>query len=667
MRVPVVIALVLAGVAALFFALSGGDTTQNETPAVQSGGITRPTAEADLGRTEELSLVDTSAPQRAERREAREVPSETTRDAVEQSGNWATAIEGVVVDPQGNLLAGAKVVLRDDNQYGSAGNLAPFFALTGGIEAEPETWSTTTDEEGAFAFYGMDPGDSYTLLAQAEGFARKEVQRVRIVQGETVREEIKLDKGFMIAGYVRDIANGSLIYEAELTLIPLTFAQFAEDDPQFLTRVRTETSREDGYYAFENVSPDMYMLTAKAEGFGSVSMNDVQVGNDRGKRMLKRDFNLEGGDLIAGQAFSRAGVALEGVRVVALSQGGQKQSRGAALTDEEGRFVMRDLVPGTYTVVGTKPGWEEGRQQRVETGDSSVRLELTQQGGVAGRVLTPDGRALTSFTAKLRMLNQHTNTPGRPMRTVEAKSVSDGSFEIRGIPKGRYVVEVEGSGFAPSKSEHFEVNLGQLTTGIEIRMTYGGGITGRIVDAATVTTFDNTRMRSSLDGIFGLLMPRTTTERSARSGPDGVFSLELLSPDVYQIEVSHRDYYAVVENDVNVIGRPEPTDVGTIRMSPGATLAGTAYDASGAPLVGGTVTVANNPEAPGLTYEGRTGSDGRYRIENILPGSYQVHAQRPVGAGSGSPFDVVVDIQNSKVNVFLREGREQLQDLSLGN
>ncbi|MEO0652011.1 MAG: carboxypeptidase-like regulatory domain-containing protein [Planctomycetota bacterium] len=675
MRVPIVIALVLAGAAALFLALSGSppaeDLTGTATPSVAA-----PTAAAPVRSTPEHEQVSrASDPRPAERTEAAPVRQQTVvGDSIAAEGDWATAIEGEVVDPAGEPVAEAIVTLRDDNALGDAGNLLPFLIQAGAVDIEPETWTVATDAEGKFQFTGVAPGDNYAIGVEAEGFATLEVNLVSVSQGQTTEERIVLDEGFIVAGYVRDVANGVKLPGAELTLLPLNFAQFPEEDPQYQARLRRVETSDDGYYEFTNVAPDMYMLMARAEGFGTVSMNDVQVLRDRKKQRVIRDFNLEAGDLIAGQVFSRDGEPLEGVRVIAISLGGQKTSRGTAYSQPNGSFQIRGLVPGTYTVVGQLNGWQEGREQRVETGNASLRLELIRQGGVTGRVLTPEGQPLREFNVGLRMVNPHTSVPGRSMRNQQIKGSSDGSFSIGGVPPGEYVVEAKSGRYAPTKSERFKITLGELTNGVVVNMTYGGAITGRVVDSATgepikgalVETRDNTHTRGQLGGIFQFLVPRTTTEASARTDADGVFNLELLTPDVYQVEISHRDFYSVVQQDLRVLDSEEPTDAGTFELSPGANLTGTVYDASGRPLVGGKVSVTNNAAAVGLSYEAKTNAQGRYRINNIMPGTYQVHAQRPMSAGTNDPFIVVVDIQKSKTTVYLQEGREVVQDLDLG-
>ena len=672
MRVPVVIALILAGIGALYFALIGGGSSDPDVGVAQPGAVAS-SGSSGLVQGGGAQVEEARPAQPTERTEATLVRQDADRETVATGGSWGTAIEGTIVSPDGAPVEGATVMLRDDNAFGTAGNLAPFLALAGATQQEAETWSTASDVEGRFLFTGIEPGDSYTLLVETENFARKEVPMVAVADGETTREQIVLDEGFVVMGYIRDVSNGTLLMDAEVVMVPLTFAQFPEDDPQYLSRVRTATSKEDGYYRFDNVSPDMYQLTARAEGYGSVTMNDVQVLAQNKKRSIKKDFNLEVGAMIAGFVFDQDGRPLEGARVIAMSQGGQKTSRGSFVTGADGAFQLLDLIPGTYTVVGAKKGYEEDRNQRVDTGTNDVQFELIQQGGLEGQVVGPTGSPLPNFSVSLRMLNQHTNVPGRAMRNQDVRGSSNGGFQFGGVPDGTYVVEANAPDFAPTTSERFEVTKGTRASGIVVQMNYGGSISGVVVDASTgepvagarITTHDNTRVRTQLNGILGMLMPRTTTERSVRSNADGTFLLELLSPDIYQIEVEHRDYYSVVEYDVRVLAAPEPTEVGRIEMSPGGTVAGTVYDQTGQPLGGGKVTLSGNPDAIGLSYEVRTGSDGRYRIDNVFPGNYQLHAQRPLGSG-GSPFDVVVDIQNSKVSVFLREGAEVRMDLNLG-
>ncbi|QDU69104.1 carboxypeptidase-like regulatory domain-containing protein [Engelhardtia mirabilis] len=664
MRSAVVIALVLLGVTALYFALAPDAATGDIDSGAALPGVTAalPTRDSGPVTTAPVGEVTPTRVQQAQ-------VQESMRVTVEGQGSFDSGLTGTVTDPDGNPVEGAMVTLRDDTGLGTGGDLAPFLALAGAQVDQGEIWTASTNNLGLYSLSGMEPGNGYTLVVEHEDFAPKEVALVEVLAEGRKTYDIRLDAGYMIHGYVFDHSTATRLMGAELTLVPLMFAQLPPDDPKLQAQKRTATTNEEGYYRIENVSAGMRQLTAMASGFGAVTIGNLNVIGD--KKMVNQDFRLEPGTLIAGQVVQRDGSPVAGARVQALSYGGQKSSRGEALSGADGRFEVVDLMEGTYSVFAEAEGWDVARVNRVEAGDTGVRLEMDLLGGVSGRVIA-DSRPATNFTVALRMLNPHTATPGRPMKSANFTGRTDGTFSLAGVGPGRYIVEGRANGFAPTFSDQFEVVKGESTSGIQVNLTRGGGIVGRVLDrdgepvsGARVTTYDNTYVRNALSQVFDALMPRVTTEANGRTDSEGYFELALLSPDVYQLMIEHPSFTTKTLKDVRVVSAEEPTDIGTIEVRVGSTLIGTVYDSSGAPLAGGTVTVSGNSDAPGVAYNTRTAANGAYVIRNIVPGRYTVHAQRPMEQG-GSPFEGIVDMNRSRREVVLSEDREFSQDLYLG-
>jgi protocatechuate 3,4-dioxygenase beta subunit len=668
MRVPVVLLLILAGVAALILALFQSPEAPGGTGvALPSGGeatVAAPTAAAPA------RPLENAAPGEQPVRQAAPTATPDLRVAAGPTGASSNRLDGQVLDPEGLPVAGALLTLRDDNGLGGSGSLAPFLELAGATRAPAATWTAKSGADGRFTLTGMQAEEGYTLIASAEGFAPKELAPVAIRDNHPNVQDVHLDAGFTVHGFVRDGGTGAPLVEAQLLLVPLLLAQLPEDDPKVLIQARTAVTDNTGYYRVGNVSPGMMQLTARASGYGSTTYADLSVAGE--SKMVSRDFNLQPGVGIAGEVLAKGAGPLEGVRVTALSLGGQQTSRGSVVTGRDGRFEIRDLIPGAYTVLAQKSGWAEERQNRVEAGDLGVRIELVRQGAVEGQVLLASGTPANNFTVALRALNPHTSTPGRAMRTQSFKDQAEGRFQLAGVQQGSYLIEASAEGFAPCFSEQFEVRQSETTSGVLVQLNRGGAIVGRVVDSgsgapivgARITTYDNTFMRSALSTMFEALMPRTTTERVARSDEEGFFELDLLKPDVYQIQVEHSDYTTLTLKDIRVEASETPVEVANLRLSAGARVVGTVHGASGDPLTSAQVTLTNNPDAPGLAYQGRTDSRGRYEITRIQPGRYVMHATRPTGGGE-NPFIAIVDMQHSKVDVYLREGQELVQDLYL--
>ncbi|HKD04276.1 MAG TPA: carboxypeptidase regulatory-like domain-containing protein, partial [Bryobacteraceae bacterium] len=83
-------------------------------------------------------------------------------------------IDGVVQDPSGAVIAGAKVIATETRTQVSA--------------------NTTSGPEGTFAFVALQPG-FYDLVVEAQGFRKEVLNGVELTVGATVSETIKLQVG----------------------------------------------------------------------------------------------------------------------------------------------------------------------------------------------------------------------------------------------------------------------------------------------------------------------------------------------------------------------------------------------------------------------------------------------------------------------------------------
>ncbi|HKX46363.1 MAG TPA: carboxypeptidase-like regulatory domain-containing protein, partial [Planctomycetota bacterium] len=531
----------------------------------------------------------------------------------------------------------------------------------------PETWTSLTDAEGRYQIRSIKPGANYVLAADHDLWAAVEVPVVVPPEGELV-EDIVLVGGYLVHGYVMD-NTGSPVVGAELTLMPLMEAQLRPFDPT----VPRETTLVDetGRYRFEHVSAGMRALTVRAKGYGTKTAPNVSVGGSPDDP-IEQDFRLEPGVAIAGTIVSPGRQPIAGARVEAISFTSEMSSRALATSDEQGRFRIEDVGVGQYTVRATAEGWGEAREDRVEGGRTDVRIELVEQGGVAGAVIEgASGRPVPDFTIDLRLVNPQNSLYGRSMLRRPFQGRTDGRFELGGVDHGRYVLEASAPGFAPAYSDPFDVVQGIVTPDVVVRLSTGGSIVGRVVDAggapvagAKIETQDNGFIRNPFQELLGGMVPRTTTVARGRSDADGRFEIALLAPEVYQLEVSHPEFTTLVLRDVRVADSPTATELGALLLARGASIRGTVYDQSGVPALNATVNLTGNPTQPGLSYQARTTSSGTYVIEHVQPGGYQLHALRDTTGGN--PFDGLVDMHKSRVDVNLFEGSEIVQDLFLG-
>jgi protocatechuate 3,4-dioxygenase beta subunit len=665
MRPVLVLLLVLGAVASLYFAVdsifAGGPRGEQiiTGPAVATPGggtpdVVQPAPLADVG-------------------DIQGVPASTERTEVEQAivadfavGKWANTLSGTVTDPDGQGVYEAKVWLMTGNRH----QLAVLREIMTGTEAE-SSGIVLTDEAGHFEFQGVDPGKTYTLLVKHEDYSRLEVPDVRIPsEGEHVID-VQLETGYMLSGYVTDQYSGQAIESAELRLEDPMFAILSQAQQQKIPNAVTVYTDETGFFVFRNVNPGNRNLICKADGYGTRIKNNLYF---QGEEELEKEQNFELGEAleIRGYVFGPDRAPIKDASFTAIGYSSDLSSKGSGTSNADGQFTIGSLAEGAYALIIRAKGFEDRREQRIEAGDHGVEIEMAAQGGVLGSVVDgKTGKPLKSFLVDVRLV-QGGKTYGRSVKRQNFRNVKEGRFQLSGISKGTYAVQVAAQGYATTFSEMFEIQQGMTTPDVTVNMTQGGTLTGRVVDAytgepvvgAVVTTAENNWVDSPFTSLLGAMVPRTTTDSKATSGKDGAFTMKRMTPETYQIQIRHPEYTTVIMNDVTIT-EGHPTDLGTLKQSHGGSISGTVYGPGGSPLGNASVSL-NDPAQMGRARQVRTGANGRFEFTGVAEGTYKLSASRPPSS-KGSPFDVIVDMKNSELEVTILDGREYSQDLYLSS
>ena len=117
--------------------------------------------------------------------------------------------------------------------------------------------------------------------------------------------------------------------------------------------------------------------------------------------------------------------------------------RATAISDAWGRFTFADVPPGTHAI-----GVDAGQSLRPWFGDSATvtsgacadtRVVLHPSGGIAGRVLTVDGKPAAAVDVAL----YDADGSDDPTEVLfEAATEPDGTFSIDGLSPGEYLLAV---------------------------------------------------------------------------------------------------------------------------------------------------------------------------------------------------------------------------------
>jgi hypothetical protein len=275
---------------------------------------------------------------------------------------------------------------------------------------------------------------------------------------------------------------------------------------------------------------------------------------------------------------------------------------------------------------------------QLATSAPQSRRRLWELGTVSGRVVDDSTKQpIERFEVRLRYLRGWKGST-IPSNRRSRSSSSSGDFTLTGVKLGEYVVEGSAAGYAPSYSVPFYVAEGQEITSVEVRMTEGGTLTGRVLDPQGAPV-GHARVRAEDDTYVEVYPPHAraivcgwstdATSSEGRTDSSGRFALHYLHPATYKLIVS-ADGYA--DNTIQTIevrdGRVE--DLGVLVLDRGATLRGTLRDVSGAPIVAGVVELETAGTVSGLHSHHRpvTAADGTFSIGAISPGRYRALTSR---------------------------------------
>jgi protocatechuate 3,4-dioxygenase beta subunit/biopolymer transport protein ExbD len=282
--------------------------------------------------------------------------------------------------------------------------------------------------------------------------------------------EIKLKGGGTIEGHVfsgKEPIEGATL---QLTLLELPgmhfkFSPYSVEDSPFELTLKTKTSK-DGSFAFKHLIPGRYQLIQMAKGKGFViSVRSISLQVEEGK-IISQNLGGWGGATVKGTVTDEEGNPAPNTTVQILVRDNPLYSN-AAITDENGHYEIKDMLPGTYNI------W--ANQFKCESGTC-----LPEQ-SFRGKIEIPEGKKVVTFDIRLKRMNQppigrkkiesrktgsirgivSDTSTRKPIPDVrisyigpngirgEIKSDQDGNYWITGLPPGEYTLKAEREGYVP--------------------------------------------------------------------------------------------------------------------------------------------------------------------------------------------------------------------------
>lgn len=316
-------------------------------------------------------------------------------------------IVGTVSDAAGGRLSGATVEV-----------------VTGPTDA-----SDTTDSSGAYLLDGLEEG-AYTIRASRDGY-HEETASTTLSARETATLDITLVpfRG-EITGTVEDTLGRGV-----------SGATVSVTDGPGDAQATTDSS---GAYRLADLSPGEYDLEASCGGYGS----DTATVTVRPGETSTADFviaAIPGG--ITGSARDTDGYPLAGVTIRVT---GGPTSPADVLTDSGGDYSVDSLLPGAYTVTGSKRGYLATSDEVVVAAGDTATLDLALPFDpyayvtLSGYVHAHEGTAVAGATVTVR---------NRLGQTSSVVTTGAGTYRFSSLLAGLYTVTASKSGIGTDTAD----------------------------------------------------------------------------------------------------------------------------------------------------------------------------------------------------------------------
>jgi len=336
------------------------------------------------------------------------------------------ALSGVVRDPAGGRVAGARVVVLP--------------ARRDGVGAAPpeETPAVPTSADGSFQVAGLAPG-LHTIRVEAAG--RHPVERRLVPVPHDGPLALVLEPLGNLAGVAVN-EDGRPAAGARIVAASRDHAARAVAD----AGGRFTLALPAGSYRVVAALDDR----AGAAGPLAVAAGD---GANAVRLALGPGASIDGAALEAG-----SGRPLEGAWVaLALHATGEVVARAAA--DAAGAFRIHGLAPGAYDLRADAEGRSPAHALCVTLapgGRFPLRLALEATGAVSGLVTDGAGRAVAGARIRVITAGDHLSGP----IALEARTDFEGRFEVAGLEVGRAEVVARQDGTLAGIARTVEVRPG---------------------------------------------------------------------------------------------------------------------------------------------------------------------------------------------------------------
>lgn len=332
------------------------------------------------------------------------------------------------------------------------------------VRASATGGATQTDATGGFTLDALGPG-VYTPWAESDDWFGMAAEQVKLGLGETSRLLVIMGRpAVFVTG--RIVHDGAPCEDGTLSLREAVSGRVVHDD-----------SAIDGMVHVRGLLPGTYAVGVTCRGAIEADHHPPLVVRD--KDVIDQTWKVTGGRAVAGVVVDASGDPVAGVTLAARPIDGSA-SLSAAVSDAEGRFMLRGLVAGPVQVVPISHGRRTmpDAPVAVTIGAADVadlRVGLAATGEVRGTLLDPMRRPIAGAELTLR-------TAWGDQRT---SSGADGGFHFTRAAAGRSAIgaSLGGVSLRLLTQPPVQVGVGETTSVVLTSAAPTGEISGVVLDA----------------------------------------------------------------------------------------------------------------------------------------------------------------------------------------
>ncbi len=579
-----------------------------------------------------------------------------------------------------------------------------------------------TDEDGFFEIKGLKKGN-YTVRVNSNGFLPFKAANI-----ETGTKEMLavLRKGGSIFGVVKDARTKEPVEEFKSVVESGPFGGSGPD--VFKGKEAAVKAPEDighsGAFYISGLPDGALNLLFKADGYADAGLTEVSVEPGQSRRM---DVLLYPESVVAGKLVSYAGEPVEGGRVFLkkpekqysggsdlrstlriertgdfISMGGGDMWKKKVKSGKDGAFVFKGVPEGEYEITASHKEHTDSIPRPVSVKSEEmcegIEVRLGESGSIEGVVYGVDGEPLAGG----RVTAKNAESAGFSMES--AKSEENGSYTLKGLDPGEYLVKLESGSEARSLGGMMMISVsgtledtapgvhrvlverGKVTV-LDLYETLKGSIAGRVTEAGKPV--EEMAMKLFDAGKFKF-MPI----KKVQTDVNGSYIFEDLEPGEYNVCTDMKGSGQPLEKDVAL---KEGATVYTDFSLPSGRITGMVTDAqTGKPLKGIKVSaeeyndedekdqkkekksstsmiginMISTSQSDGgdgfvqsISFSGggtppvETDAEGRYEIRYVKNGEYTVKASGgEYSAGELCPVKVNEGCETSRQDLELQRG-----------